>query len=166
MASSFSLLSVFSGRAARAAPIAALVAFAALAQPAPARAEALETLTIDTAKGPRAFQVEVMRTDEQRQRGLMFRRHMAEDRGMLFDFKAEQPVSMWMKNTYLPLDMVFIAKDGSISSIAENAEPMSERIIPGGTVLGVLEINAGVAAKLGIKAGDRVKHPMFAAPGK
>ena len=131
-----------------------------------ARAETLEALTIETAGGPRAFQVEVMRTDEQRARGLMFRRHMPEDRGMLFDFKTEQPVSMWMKNTYLPLDMLFIAKDGQVKSIAENAEPMSERIIPGGTVLGVLEINAGVAAKLGIKAGDRVRHPMFGPPAK
>lgn len=126
-----------------------------------ARAEALEPLTIETAGGPRAFQVEVMRTDEQRQRGLMFRRHMPEDRGMLFDFKTEQPVSMWMKNTYLPLDMLFIGKDGTVTSIAENAEPMSERIIPGGMVLGVLEINAGVAAKLGLKPGDQVRHPMF-----
>jgi hypothetical protein len=138
----------------------ALVGFAA----APARAaEALEPLTIQSANGPHVFQVEVMRTDEQRMRGLMFRRYMPEDRGMLFDFKTEQPVSMWMKNTYLPLDMLFIARDGTVSVIAENAEPMSERIIPGGTVLGVLEINAGLAAKLGLKAGDRAQHPMFGA---
>lgn len=140
--------------------IAALFGLAA----APARAaEALEPLTIRSANGPHVFQVEVMRTDEQRMRGLMFRRYLPEDRGMLFDFKSEQPVSMWMKNTYLPLDMLFIGRDGAVTGIAENAEPMSERIIPGGTVLGVLEINAGMAAKLGLKVGDRAQHPMFGA---
>lgn len=152
----------FFRRPGRVLPLAAALAGAlTLAASAAARAEALEPLTIETAGGPRALQVEVMRTDEQRQRGLMFRRHMPEDRGMLFDFKTEQPVSMWMKNTYLPLDMLFIGKDGKVTSVAENAEPMSERIIPGGTVLGVLEVNAGVAARLGVKAGDEVRHPMF-----
>jgi uncharacterized membrane protein (UPF0127 family) len=146
-------------------PLAAAALAGCLLAPA-ARAETLEALTVETAGGPRVFQVEVMRTDEQRARGLMYRRHMPEDRGMLFDFKTEQPVSMWMKNTYLPLDMLFIAKDGKVTSVAENAEPMSERIIPGGTVLGVLEINAGVAAKLGIKAGDKVRHPTFGPTAK
>ena len=91
---------------------------------------ALEPLRIVTAGGPRDFSVEVMRDDQQRARGLMFRRSLGADRGMLFDFKVEQPVMMWMKNTYIPLDMIFIARDGKIVSIAENTEPLSERTIP------------------------------------
>jgi uncharacterized membrane protein (UPF0127 family) len=87
---------------------------------------------------------------------------MPADRGMLFDFKTEQPVMMWMKNTYLPLDMIFISRDGHVSHVAENAEPLSERIISSnGAVYAVLEVNAGTAAKLGIKPGDRVEHVLF-----
>jgi len=122
----------------------------------------LDTLVITTAQGARSFEVEVMRTDEERARGLMFRRYMPADRGMLFDFKETQPVMMWMKDTFIPLDMVFIRKDGSIARIAENTEPHSTRTIASGEpVFAVLEINGGIAAKLGIKAGDRVQHPLF-----
>ena len=124
--------------------------------------EALEPLTIVTASGPKSFSVEVMRNDEDRARGLMFRRYLPADRGMLFDFAGEQPVAMWMKNTLIPLDMVFIRKNGTIARIAENTEPESTRTISSGEpVLGVLELNGGTAAKLGIKAGDTVQHPMF-----
>ena len=95
----------------------------------------------------------------------MFRRSLAADRGMLFDFAQVEPVSMWMKNTYLPLDMLFIRSDGTISHIAENTEPLSTRVIPsGGPVLAVLELNAGSAKRLGIKPGDRVEHPLFKRP--
>ncbi len=81
---------------------------------------------------------------------------------MLFDFKVEQPVSMWMMNTYIPLDMIFIRKDGTIARIAEMTEPLSTRTIASGeNVLGVLEINGGLSAKLGIKPGDRVQHALF-----
>ncbi|GJE39344.1 DUF192 domain-containing protein [Methylobacterium persicinum] len=122
-----------------------------------------EPLTITTAGGPRRFSVEVMRDDAGRSRGLMFRRHMAADHGMLFDFEQDQPVTMWMKNTYLPLDMVFIQADGRVSHVAADAEPLSTAIIPSnGPVLAVLELNAGTAARLGIKPGDRVEHAMFA----
>ena len=139
----------------------ALVAAWLSASPATAQA-ALEKLVIVTAQGPRSFDVEVMRTDEERARGLMQRRYMPEDRGMLFDFKNPGPVMMWMKDTFIPLDMVFIRKDGSIARIAEMTEPHSTRTIPSGEdVLGVLEINGGVSAKLGIKAGDTVRHPLF-----
>lgn len=136
---------------------------AALAQPAAVSTEtSLEPLEIVTAAGANRFSVEVMRNDEQRARGLMFRRFMPADRGMLFDFKREEQVSMWMKNTFLPLDMIFADRTGRIVSIAENTEPMSERIIPsGGPVLAVLEVNAGTAARLGLKPGDRLKHPLF-----
>ena len=127
-----------------------------------AQEAALEPLEIITASGTHRFSVEVMHTDEQRARGLMYRRFMAEDRGMLFDFKREEPVAMWMKNTYLSLDMVFIDKSGKVVNVAENTEPLSERIIPSsGPVLAVLEVNAGTARKIGLKAGDRLRHALF-----
>ena len=129
----------------------------------PVRAVEPEKLEIVTTSGPLAFSVEVMRTDADRAQGLMFRRYMPQDRGMLFDFEHEAPVMMWMKNTILPLDMVFIGHDGHIVNIAENAEPMSETTIPSaGPVSGVLELNAGTAARLGLKKGDIVHHRMFA----
>ena len=87
---------------------------------------------------------------------------MAADHAMLFDFWRFFPVTMWMKNTYLPLDMVFIRADGTIARVAADTEPLSTAIISSGEpVLGVLELNAGTAAKLGIRPGDRVEHAMF-----
>lgn len=122
----------------------------------------LENLTIATAKGKVTFSVEVMRTDEERARGLMNRAYLPADRGMLFDFKEPQIASMWMKNTLIPLDMLFIRKDGTIANIAENTEPHSLRTISAiEPVLGVLELNGGTAARLGIAPGDRVDHPLF-----
>lgn len=103
-----------------------------------------------------------MRTDADRSRGLMYRRTLAPDHGMLFDFAATAPVAMWMKNTYLPLDMLFIRPDGSIAKIAADTEPLSTKVIPSNEpVLSVLELNAGTAARLKIHAGDRVEHPLF-----
>jgi uncharacterized membrane protein (UPF0127 family) len=126
-------------------------------------AQAFETLSIATQGGQRqTFRVEVARNDTDRAQGLMFRRAMPADQGMLFDFGRVEPVSMWMQNTYLPLDMLFIRADGTIARIAANTEPLSTRTIPSGEpVLSVLELNAGTAAKLGIKPGDRVEHPIF-----
>jgi uncharacterized membrane protein (UPF0127 family) len=124
--------------------------------------EPLETLEIVTSDGTHRFTVEVMRTPEQLAKGLMFRRYMPDDRGMLFDFKAEQPVQFWMKNTYLPLDMIFISKAGKIVSIKENAEPLSEKLIPSGApVVAVLEVNAGTAARIHASAGDTVRASIF-----
>ena len=129
---------------------------------AAATGAALEALTIAAATGRHLFQVEVARSDPDRARGLMHRRYMPPDRGMLFDFEREQPISMWMKDTYLPLDMVFIRRDGTIARIAADTEPLSTRTVPSGEpVLAVLELNAGTAARLGIKPGDRVEHPLF-----
>jgi hypothetical protein len=126
-------------------------------------AQSFEPLGIVTQGGTRhAFQVEVARDDATRAQGLMYRRSMPANQGMLFDFARVQPVSMWMQNTYLSLDMLFIRPDGSIARVAENAEPLSTRTIPSGEpVLAVLELNAGTAARLGIKAGDRVEHTLF-----
>jgi uncharacterized membrane protein (UPF0127 family) len=127
-----------------------------------ARAQALEKLEIVTASGTHEFSVEVMRTEAELEHGLMFRRFLPAGRGMLFDFKTERPVMMWMKNTYLPLDMIFISKSGRVVGIAENAEPLSEKIIPSGApAYGVLELNAGTAAKIDVKQGDEVKHSLF-----
>lgn len=149
---------------------ACLAALAAATQLPPARAQdtapaaqaATEPLAIVAKNGRHAFQVEVMRTDAQRAKGLMYRRSMPADHGMLFDFERPAPATMWMKNTYLSLDMVFIRSDGSIARIAADTEPLSTKVISSGEpILAVLELNAGTAAKLGIRAGDRVEHPMF-----
>jgi uncharacterized membrane protein (UPF0127 family) len=122
----------------------------------------LKTLEITSKTGVHAFSVEVADTEEQRQRGLMFRRELPEGTGMLFDFKREQDVSFWMQNTYVPLDMIFIRRDGRIVRIAENTEPLSTKLVPsGGRVLAVLEVIAGTARKLGIAPGDVVAHPIF-----
>lgn len=121
-----------------------------------------ETVEIGSKTGVHSFAVELALNDEQRARGLMFRRELPEGRGMLFDFHREQPITMWMQNTYIPLDMIFIRGDGRILSIAENTEPLSTRVISsGGQVRAVLEVIAGTAKKLGIRPGDRVSHSIF-----
>ncbi|MDQ6702656.1 MAG: DUF192 domain-containing protein [Pseudomonadota bacterium] len=135
---------------------------AALAIDAPPPQGNLERLEIVTASGTHEFSVEVMRGGRQRERGLMFRRFLPQERGMLFAFATEQPVTMWMKNTYLPLDMIFIGRAGKVVGLAENTEPLSEKIIPSGApAYGVLEINAGTAARIGLRIGDSVRHPLF-----
>src|ERR1700728_235919 len=99
-----------------------------------------DSLEIVTSTGRHAFQVEIADDDATRERGLMDRRYMAADHGMLFEFDREAPVSFWMKNTYIPLDMIFIAPSGVVTHIAANAEPLSERVIPsGGACIAVLE---------------------------
>ena len=125
-------------------------------------AQSLDKLEIDSASGAHTFDVEIADNEASREQGLMYRRFMPDDRGMLFNFKEEAPVAFWMKNTYIPLDMIFISRQGVVKKIAANAEPLSERLIPsGGPAYGVLEINGGLAARLGIKPGDRVKNPIF-----
>lgn len=137
-------------------------ALALLAFTAAAGAADLQTIEIASKSGVHAFAVEVATTDQERATGLMYRKELPEGRGMLFDFGRDQEVSMWMKNTYVSLDMIFIRSDGRILRIAENTEPLSTRIISsGGAVRGVLEVVAGTARRLGIAPGDRVAHPMF-----
>jgi len=119
-------------------------------------------LTISSDRGNFVFTVEVANTWMLRRRGLQNRRTLPRDAGMLFDFRKPQMVSMWMKDTFLSLDMIFIDADGIIFSIAENTEPLSLNAIGSGApVLTVLEVNAGTVARLGIRPGDRVHHPMF-----
>lgn len=142
-------------------PVLAAAALLLLALVAPAAAAPLEPLDIETKAGVRHFQVEVMRSDADRERGLMYRRDLGPDRGMLFQFDKEDRIFMWMKNTYLPLDMVFFGKDGRVVSIARDTEPLSERIISSGEpATTVVEFNAGTAARLGIEKGDRLIYPV------
>lgn len=116
-------------------------------------------LTIANATGEYQFNVEVVDTPESRAKGLMFRTSLAPDAGMLFDFKEERPVSFWMQNTLIPLDMIFIRRDGTIANIHVNARPLDPTSIPSdGPVAFVLEIPGGRSAELGIKAGDTVLH--------
>jgi uncharacterized membrane protein (UPF0127 family) len=128
----------------------------------PAGSMEQQTLEIATKKGVHVFSVELAVTDEERQKGLMFRKSLPESYGMLFDFKRDQDVSMWMHNTYVSLDMIFIKADGRILRIAENTPTESDRIISsGGPVRAVLEVVAGTAKKLGIAPGDTVGSPIF-----
>ncbi len=123
----------------------------------------LDALEIATKTGVVVLEVEVARTDKQRETGLMFRKEMPERQGMLFDFKQDQPVYMWMKNTYIPLDMLFIRADGTIARIEAMTTPFSERTISSGEpVRAVLELNGGAARRLGIAPGDRVSNTLFA----
>jgi uncharacterized membrane protein (UPF0127 family) len=127
-----------------------------------AQAAKVQPLEIVTKSGVHVFSVELATTEEEKTTGLMFRKELPDGKGMLFDFSPEQEVSMWMKNTFISLDMIFIRADGRILRIAENTEPQSTKIIPsGGLAKGVLEVIAGTAQKYGIAPGDRVAHPLF-----
>jgi uncharacterized membrane protein (UPF0127 family) len=136
--------------------LAALVLFvasAALAQAVFSR----ENLSIRTSGKTHEFTIELALDDQQRSQGLMFRKEMAPDHGMLFDFGDARPVAMWMENTVLPLDMLFVQGDGTISHIRANAVPYSRDVIDShGPVKFVLEINAGRAKALGIQVGDKL----------
>ena len=145
----------------RAPVVSALFAFLLFAG-AVAHAQSLERVEIVTRAGVHVFDVEFANTPEERSKGLMFRRELPQGRGMLFDFGAEGPVAMWMKNTYVSLDMLFIRADGTIARIAENTVPHSEATIQSGPpVKAVLEVVAGTAKRLGIAPGDRVAHRIF-----
>lgn len=118
---------------------------------------AKESLSIVSATGTHAFSVEVARTPRQQQVGEMFRTAVPEDGGMLFPWKTPRQSDMWMQNTVVPLDIVFIGSDGRISSIVENAVPYSLAYISShGPVLATLELAGGLTAKLGITVGDKV----------
>lgn len=122
-----------------------------------------DPLAVVTGEGEVAFTVEVANTPEARTRGMMHRDSLAPDRGMLFDHGREMQLSYWMRNTLIPLDLLFIRSDGSIAKIIENAEPMSLRSLPSDVpVRAVLELAGGRAAEAGIAPGDTVRHPIFA----
>jgi uncharacterized protein len=142
--------------------VAALAALWMFSGFAAAHAASVQPLEIVTKSGVQVFSVEMATTEQEKETGLMYRKELADGKGMLFDFSPEQEVSMWMKNTYISLDMIFIRADGRILRIAENTEPLSTKIIPSrGLAKGVLEVVAGTAKKYGIEPGDRVGHPLF-----
>jgi len=146
---------------------AVLVGAGLLAFSGAARAQQLATfskskLVLETAKGKFPFDIELALTPAQMEQGLMFRRSLAADAGMLFDYGDPQPIAMWMKNTLIPLDMVFIGKDGRIVDFRERAVPMSlDTIEPKVPARAVLEVNAGTAQRLGLQVGDTVHHAFF-----
>ncbi|MEL7047825.1 MAG: DUF192 domain-containing protein [Pseudomonadota bacterium] len=124
----------------------------------------VESLKIVTKAGSQTFQVEVAKTDRQKAVGLMFRRLLPDMTGMLFPYGVPKDLTMWMRNTYIPLDMIFIRADGTIHRVEANTEPFSEEVVAAGApVTAVLEIGGGEAARLGIAAGDRVIHSHFGA---
>jgi len=142
--------------------IAAAACSAQTPTPAPSADETAQSglqqvpLTIRAASGAHPFTVEVARTLEEQATGLMYRTSLPGNRGMIFPFDPPQDVSFWMKNTLIPLDMIFIRADGRIARIA-TAKPLDETPVPSGdTVVAVLEIRGGRSAQLGIRAGDRV----------
>ncbi|HEY8617886.1 DUF192 domain-containing protein [Phenylobacterium sp.] len=122
----------------------------------------LQPLQVVTQRGPARFQVEVADSERERQYGMMCRRTMAPDRGMLFVFPRPQELAFWMRNTLIPLDIVYIRADGTVLSIVANARPLDERPLPSnGVAKAVLEIPGGRAAQLGMLPGDRVVHRIF-----
>jgi uncharacterized membrane protein (UPF0127 family) len=141
--------------------------YALLVAFAPAAYAQLQTfpkaeLTIGSAGGPHKFTVEVATTPGQMEQGLMFRHSLAADAGMIFDYGVPSMGAMWMKNTLIPLDMLFVDQRGRIINIHERAVPGSlEPIAAAAAARAVIELNGGTAARLGIKPGDRVIFPIF-----
>ncbi|WP_295558405.1 DUF192 domain-containing protein [uncultured Hyphomicrobium sp.] len=137
---------------------------AALAESSAAASKAAqeERLELVTASGVHALDVEVAATPEKQAYGLMYRTSLPETKGMLFPHKQPTELTMWMRNTYIPLDMVFIRADGTVHRIEARTEPLSERVIASeGPVTAVLEIAGGAAERMGLKPGDKVRHPAF-----
>lgn len=126
-----------------------------------------DTLTLHTARGAHRIDIEVAESDREKAYGLMFRQSLGENEGMLFPYPTAHEITMWMRNTFISLDMIFIRADGIVHRIETDTEPHSERIIASkGDVTGVLEMKAGSARRLGLKPGDRVEHPHFKSPTK
>jgi len=142
--------------------LAAILLGLALVGLVPAEALSVEKVAIATQAGPRVFHMEVAADDATRAQGLMHRTHLARDAGMLFDFGKPQMVAFWMKDTPLPLDMLFVRSDGTISTIAANAVPNSTaEILSAEPVRAVIEIKGGAAQEMGIVPGDRVTASIF-----
>ena len=157
-------MSPVSIRVAHRAALFALLSLVALAfASVPSEAEMRrESLSLVTAAGERKIDIEVARTPDEQTLGLMFRTALPDTSGMLFPYGPARELTMWMKNTYIPLDMVFIRADGTIHRIEAMTEPFSEATVASqGPVTSVLELNGGAAARLGLKAGDTVRHAVF-----
>ena len=140
----------------------AAIAFAAMLAPVTAFAE---DLTLHTSTGDYRFSVDVVDTPESRAQGLMFVTELADDAGMLFDFKEQREVSFWMRNTFIPLDMIFVGTDGVVKTIHVNARPQDPTSISSQVpVQFVLEIPGGRSVEIGLKPGDTMEHARVAAP--
>jgi len=137
-----------------------LAAIVVLSPLAPAVAESTGSLVLKTGSGDHTYTVEIADTPGEKARGLMFRRSLPQDRGMIFLYDPPQRAAMWMRNTYIPLDMIFITEQGTVLRIEANTEPFSTDVIEaGGITKAVLELNAGEAARIGLKPGDEVIFP-------
>lgn len=142
----------------------ALVGFATMG---PLRAQddvplPIESVVLESAEGGYLIAAEVASSPRQRERGLMFRHRLPPDRGMLFIYERPQALAMWMRNTYISLDMIFIGAGGLIYHIEKNTKPLSEAIIgPPGEGIGVLEVAAGTADRIGLAVGDKIIHQAF-----
>lgn len=122
-------------------------------------------LTIESSGERFRFEVEIAETPAERAHGLMFRESLSDDHGMLFDFGRPEEVAMWMRNTLISLDILFIRSNGRISRIVRAAQPLSDRVMESGEpVRAVLELRGGLTAELGIEPGDRIIHPLFEGP--
>lgn len=144
-----------------AALLAACAPGSATAEPPPLGWET-SVLTVETPTGAHRFDIEIADDIDEQQRGLMYRTAMAPDAGMLFVYPDQKIITMWMKNTVLPLDMIFIGADGRIVSVLEGAVPYSEAILSSGVpALAVLEVNAGIIKAIGVQPGSRVRHAAF-----
>ena len=150
----------------RAAPFVLVMGLLAAGLAHSARAMLHETLKLHTAAGTHVVAVEITQTPAEKAQGLMFRKHLADTNGMLFFYETPQEITMWMRNTYIPLDMVFIRADGIVHRIAARTEPLSDTIIGSeGLVTACLELAGGAADRLGLMPGDRVEHRYFGATG-
>lgn len=149
------------GRAALRVALLLVVSLAVVTVPLEARMRE-DRFWLLTRGGEKAIDVEVAETDKEKELGLMFRTSLADDRGMIFHYGTPQEITMWMHNTYISLDMVFIREDGTILRIERRAQPLSDRVIAsGGPAIAVLELAGGAAERLGVGPGDRVRHPVW-----
>ena len=138
------------------------LAGASAALPENAQISKLESIALESADSVTVLTAEIADTDELRTRGLMFRHFLPEDKAMLIDYEKPRPVAMWMKNTNISLDMLFIREDGTIAAIAENTVPQSlDTISVQEPVRGVLELAAGAVKRLGLRVNDKVYHRIF-----
>ncbi|WP_332700506.1 DUF192 domain-containing protein [Devosia sp.] len=143
-----------------------VIAIAAVALPLAACSDEGK-LVLHSSTGEHSFNVEIVDTPETRAEGLMFRQELADDAGMLFDFKEERQVSFWMRNTFIPLDMIFVGADGVVKTIHVNARPQDPTSIPSQVpVQFVLEIPGGRSVEIGLQPGDTMEHPLVGATPK
>ena len=167
-----SSLTLTDRRAAHSAVLFCLLLAALIAMMGPLSAQSemkmrRDTLTLHTASGAHRIDIEVAESDREKAYGLMFRQSLGDSEGMLFPYPSPQEITMWMRNTFISLDMIFIRADGIVHRVETDTEPHSERIIASrGEVTGVLEMKAGSARRLGLKPGDRVEFAHFKGSAK